>query len=275
LIVSSSKTNNSAEKSFDFASPIEWDKFYQEKNQQGEGDNTNKKTTMNIVEWHDSIDLKDIATSIASQRHSSCLLVGCGTSRLPEVLLEKCEKLNHLVLLDTSQTCLDLLEDWLSSTSSTKEETTTSAEAVTKRNIHYVCGDATKLGKYFCHKDNDSNDPSRSSISLPTQFDVIIDKGLTDALLCSEGWDGLLQQMFNEVSKVLSQGGQYLLISYQLPLSTKQFLIDTGNEIGLQWEFGIDLSSGADKQESSRNNDNNNSRRVSVAKATRTANVKE
>lgn len=78
------------------------------------------------------------------------------------------------------------------------------------------------------------------SSSIPNKnvtktIDCIFDKGLLDALLCSEGWNGLVERLFGEVSALLATGGSYILVSYQLPSSTKEFL----SKLGMRWEFGL------------------------------------
>jgi hypothetical protein len=71
---------------------------------------------------------------------------------------------------------------------------------------------------------------------------MIIDKGLTDTILCSEGWDGPLKRMLQQASTILTHDtGQYLLISYRLPQTTLDFLTDVGNKVGLEWEYDIVL----------------------------------
>ena len=55
------------------------------------------------------------------------------------------------------------------------------------------------------------------------------------------GW--ATEKLMYESAKVLSmETGQYLLISYELPSSTKEFLVDTGKTVGLTWDFDFDLA---------------------------------
>jgi hypothetical protein len=85
----------------------------------------------------------------------------------------------------------------------------------------YLCADATKLAEF-----------------VPTaSVDIIVDKGLMDALFCGEGWNGPIDSMVRQASKVLYPGGMYLLVSYRLMQSTKEFLAEVGDEVGLDWEF--------------------------------------
>jgi hypothetical protein len=97
-------------------------------------------------------------------------------------------------------------------------------EEVYGSSVEYTCGDATKLSSLWDEK----------------QFDIIVDKGLSDAILCGEGWNGPLAKLFQDAATVLRKGtGIYLLISYKLPSSTKEFLMEVGDEVGLEWEFDL------------------------------------
>jgi hypothetical protein len=154
-----------------------------------------------VVEWHSSVPLEVLADFVPLGG-STCLMVGCGTSDLPSVVYEK--RRANITLMDSSQTCVEQLSGHYGDTMS------------------YVCGDATRL----------------SSVLPPSKlYDVIIDKGLMDAIFCGEGWNGPIDSLVKESSKVLCSGGLYLLVSYRLPTSTKEFLTEVGTEVGLDWEF--------------------------------------
>jgi hypothetical protein len=154
-------------------------------------------------EWHSSIALDTISSFVPSD--ADCLMVGCGNSKLPAAVLSTCEN-PRIVLLDTSKTCLKQLEQVYGSA------------------VKYQCGDASKLADLW-------DTPS---------FDIIVDKGLTDAVLCGEGWDGILERVFEDASRVLREdSGVYLLISYKLPSSTKEFIREVGGKVGLDWKFDL------------------------------------
>ena len=256
-----SSSSSTAIKSFvDFSSTEYWEEFYQKEEEEEEGQ---EETTSSLAaaagvsrsssssssstlekevtatEWHSSISLDDIASMVP--QNGRCLIIGCGNSLLPDVLLQRQNPPGppkSLVLLDSSPTCLDQLRERYQDTTYSKIDT----------EIDYICGDVTRLSKYFDidneydDNDNDNDNNNRRGGGL---FDIIIDKGLTDAILCGEGWDYLLEKVLYESSKILSKdgSGRYLLISYQLPSSTKDFLIDVGKQVGLEWEFDYDLNS--------------------------------
>ena len=69
---------------------------------------------------------------------------------------------------------------------------------------------------------------------------MVIDKGLMDALLCNDGWDGLVEKLLTGIGSVLdSEHGTYLLVSYKLGRPTKKLLEKVGVSVGLNWEFDV------------------------------------
>jgi len=178
--------------SFDFSAPSEWDVYYE--------------NNPDVLEWHSSVPLERISSYITTEQ-SDVLLVGCGNSRLPETILSMhTGQGTRLVLLDTSQTCLDQLRQ------------------IHGYSVEYMCGNAVELDQLF---------PDR-------EFDMVLDKGLSDALFCSEGWNGPIEKLYKGAAKILRPGvGQYLLVSYKLPSSMQDFLRDVGEAVGLDWEFDL------------------------------------
>ena len=231
--------------SFDFSSAQGWDEFYKEP-QKHDSTTSQEKAETTATEWHPSVSLENIASAIPP--NGRCLIIGCGNSNLPDVILKQrdCPLPKSLVLLDTSQTCLDQLrERHLQIEGSSSSDNGTGAKvSFESTEIEYVCGDVTQLSTYFDipNVDESAEHDVEKHNNVGALFDMIIDKGLTDALLCGEGWDGPLEKLMCESAKILSkETGQYLLISYELPSSTKRFLVEIGNEVGLKWDFDFDL----------------------------------
>ncbi len=233
-----------AMESFDFSSAKGWDQFYKKTGNQDQifssrDDGSSPTETTSTTEWHPSVCLEDVASLVPP--NGKCLIIGCGNSNLPDIILQQRNRPppRSLVLLDTSQTCLTQLQERHQRIESSSANITGTKSQVTlsSTEIGYVCGDVTKLSNYF------AADVMTDSYEIEGKpFDIIIDKGLTDALLCGEGWDGPLEKLLQESAKVLSvENGQYLLISYELPSSTKEFLVDIGHEVGLEWDFAFDL----------------------------------
>mmetsp|Transcript_21239 Transcript_21239/g.50209 ORF Transcript_21239/g.50209 Transcript_21239/m.50209 type:complete len:310 (+) Transcript_21239:17-946(+) len=261
--------------SFDFASKAEWDRFYQ-KTTNIDGETivpAAAAAAAATTEWHSSVPLDDIAMTVPP--NGRCLVIGCGNSVLPERILQRNDGPRSLVLLDSSSACLDQLRHRY-------RDVTGVAGNDSNTEIEYVCGDAIQLSRYFNavgHVDDSEERPNGNLVGDQSQdsqnkqgeesssFDIIIDKGLTDAILCGEGWDGPLEQLLYESAKVLSMGtGKYLLISYKLPSSTKDFLVTVGKTFGLEWEFDFDLPSVAVPHETC---DRKAYQRVSIAMARR------
>ncbi len=160
--------------------------------------------TIDTVEWHSSVPLERVASYVPNP-NADILMVGCGNSKLPETILSCCQN-PKIVLLDSSPTCLDQLMKLYGS------------------DMKYVCGDAIKLERFFPEE----------------RFDIIVDKGLSDAIFCSEGWNGPLEKLYQGAANILHPGtGKYLLISYKLSSSTKEFLRQVGDDVGLEWEFDL------------------------------------
>jgi EEF1A lysine methyltransferase 4 len=161
-----------------------------------------------VVEWHSSVSLEMIADLVPIR--SNCLVVGCGNSNLPRFIHDQTPNIS-ITCLDSSQTCLDQLK---------------TLHASDCPRMSFLCGDAVNLSYTL---DNGSCG----------SYDSIVDKGLVDALMCGEGWNGPVAQLFADVGKVLMPGGSYILVCYKLSASTREFLQQVGNEASLSWTFDL------------------------------------
>jgi SAM-dependent methyltransferase len=189
----------SIDASFDFSSALGWEQYYQR--------NSSDEDT--VLEWHSSIPLEVVASYCFGRfdngSEQNVLMPGCGMSRLTDAVLES-GRTTNITLLDSSQTCIDQLK----------------LRYKHLARISYVCGDAVKLS---------------TTLGACQLYDVIVDKGLMDALFCGEGWNGPVAKLLEEASQLLHPKGVYLLVSYRLPRSTKKFVTEVGDKIGLTWEF--------------------------------------
>lgn len=163
-----------------------------------------------VMEWHASVSLDRIASYIPQEPgDAAVLIIGCGNSKLPATIRSYCHDAK-IVLLDSSPTCLYQLMQLYGS------------------DMEYICANAVQLERLF---------PER-------KFDIIIDKGLSDAILCSEGWNGPLEELYTGAASILRPScGRYLLVSYRLPTATKEFLDQIGQMVGLAWDFDIKTDS--------------------------------
>ena len=204
---------------FDFSSKAGWDGFYKSRLHDGTVDSrdASSETTMTFepFEWHSSLPHSRVFDALPpSANTGSVLLVGCGTSTMPVELYDLHEGKTRVVCMDYSEPCLEQLKaSW----------------GEGRKNLSFVCGDATRLHEVdFAPGDG--------------TFDAIIDKGLVDALMCSESWDGDVEKLLTCAAEILKPNGigEYLLVSYKLTTSTKEFLVDVGDKIGLHWKFGLE-----------------------------------
>ena len=156
------------------------------------------------------------------------VLIGCGTSELPEYILDHpSNPWRQLVLVDSSRTCMQLLQDRYQ-------------PRYTNHELVYLCGDVTRLAQLLedSHHAQEDGDDDNDANTPPVLVDCVYDKGLLDALLCGEGWDTGVLRLLYQVSRVLHPGGSYLIVSYPLPESTQAFLMHQGQSVGLtNWTF--------------------------------------
>jgi hypothetical protein len=211
----------------DFSSPYFWDEFYEqqlssleEQEEPPEENNKTKNSTTSafVFEWHDSISLPDLAALVPPD--SSCLMVGCGNSFLPQAVLDRNDNI-HITLLDTSRTCLEQLQDQYCAD-----------------NVTLVCGSATEMASHFVGPYYFADNPN------PTYFDSIVDKGLTDALMCGDGWERPMEKLLKESSKVFhpQRGGRYILVSYKIGAAIQELFQEMCDAVSedLVWEWEFD-----------------------------------
>lgn len=253
---------------YDFSSKQGWDDFYQQATIHSEeakvkDDEVKKKESSlfskneQIIikpfefEWHNSLDTLSILSSLPTpsavqqgdddndDKVLKILLVGNGNSNLPKIIHEHYNDRSdnngnvygkvNILALDYSQPCIDMLRKVY--------------DKIYYPHMHFVCGDATKLVDCIqdYYKDKSQSSHSSADNNDEISFDVIIDKGLMDAMMCDEGWNASVERYIEGVSELLqkSKKGKFLLISYKLNQSTKEYLFDIGDKFGLEWDFDI------------------------------------
>jgi len=209
---------------FDFSSCAEWDRFYKEAEMSSNSICTDDaRKVPKYYDWHASLPNELVIGQIPDTA-TNVVVVGCGTSYLPQQLY------NHrvtrdqqitIVCLDYSKICIDQLQHFY-------EQSVQKAFTSTNNNssMSFVHGDATCLVESL----------GEENIG---QVDVILDKGLIDALMCGDGWDGDVERLFSGVSSLLRSNGLYLLISYKLSRSVQALLMQIGEACGIDWKFDI------------------------------------
>ncbi|CAB9508293.1 Thiopurine S-methyltransferase (TPMT) [Seminavis robusta] len=167
-----------------------------------------------VFEWHDSIPLDELALLIPS--NSRCLMVGCGNSNLPRIVLDRNDNI-HVTLLDNSPICIEQLK----------------AQYRQSDHVACVCASAT--------------DMSSSQSLVDSSFDSIVDKGLTDAFMCGEGWETSVQALLRESSQIVKTPATYLLVSYKMTPAVQTIFQNLSDQVSgdamQQWEWDFDIQS--------------------------------
>ena len=71
-------------------------------------------------------------------------------------------------------------------------------------------------------------DVSDMTLYRDNYFDIVIDKGTLDALLCDANADINVRQMIDEIKRVLKDGGNYIVISFHKPCDIQPRLKSAG-----------------------------------------------
>jgi SAM-dependent methyltransferase len=144
--------------------------------------NTRYKADSEPFDWYQPWEnVKSFALPLLTERKCA-LNIGCGTSRMTSLLLE--DGFEEVVGFDISSVVIEK-----------------SKKAYAKeRRIKWICGDVLSMTAIESDK-----------------FDVVLDKGTLDSLICGGCSQKKVGQMMSEVSRVLKPGGVFMDISYGLP----------------------------------------------------------
>eukprot|EP00744_Colponema_vietnamica_P001055 GILI01001795.1.p1 GENE.GILI01001795.1~~GILI01001795.1.p1 ORF type:complete len:208 (+),score=61.85 GILI01001795.1:40-663(+) len=142
--------------------------------------------------------LKDIFLPFVQPSHR-IIMVGAGNSRLSEEMWD--EGFHQILNIDISRVVVKAMEE----------------KYRDKPGLTYMYMDARNI---------DFPDGS---------FDVAVDKGTMDALLCGENSTKNVQSMVSEVYRVLAPGGVYLIVSYGQPDQRTLYL----EREDLNWEVKV------------------------------------
>jgi hypothetical protein len=210
---------------------------------------TPSAATQSIVfefEWHNSIPHSAIIDEIMGNKESvgsrkgypkkQVLLVGTGNSRLPIELYDfgRGDEI-QVTCIDYSQPCIDMLMEM---------------HAKDCPGMKFICGDVTDLENVLdTNVGNCENRRIKGNIERgccdECRYDYIVDKGLLDALMCNDGWDGesgAVRRYFQQARKVMKSNGKIVLMTYKVNASTMEFLELVGNELGIAWEENVQKS---------------------------------
>lgn len=132
-------------------------------------------------EWYQSYEgMEETLASFLTQ-DSKVLVPGCGNSRLSEEIYEK--KTKKVTSVDISSVAIEAMKE----------------KHPDRPGLTYSIMDVRKLDFH------------------PGVFDVIVDKGTLDSLLCSDEADRNAALACAEYSRVLAPGGVCLILSYGVP----------------------------------------------------------
>jgi hypothetical protein len=206
-----------------------------------ESSSSSSSLSPSVYEWHSHIPHSAIIDAIRpsilmassslsssrdddddARRHvASILLVGCGNSALPRYLNDA---FVNVVAGDVRVTCLDYSPVCIE----TMKLAYGKNDAYS--NIDFVVGDATNLGGVIWNAEDCGGRPP---------VDVVIDKGLLDALMCGEGHD--VERLMSGINDVLTPNdwGMHVLICFPLSASMRRTLEGTLSAGGLAWDFDV------------------------------------
>jgi SAM-dependent methyltransferase len=158
------------------------------------------------------------------------LVVGTGNSRLPRELYDCATRGEiQVTCLDYSQPCIEMLKEM---------------HASDCPNMNFLCGDVTdlenviRMNEDYYRECDDSTVQHGGDMQEEWKYDCIVDKGLMDALMCNDGWDGnngSVPRYFQQARRVMKSHGKIILITYKVNESKMEFLHMVGNDIGIQW----------------------------------------
>ena len=161
--------------------------------------NERYKGDLEPFEWYQSYDnlRPHLMQILQKYNNPSVLVLGCGTSRLSESLYN--DGITRITNIDYSEICINQMREKYSNFAEMK----------------FLTMDCLDL-------DFDSS-----------CFDVVLDKGTLDSILCGMNAQDNSMRALKEVRRVLKPGGIYLCISYGMPEYRINFL---GFE-GCNWEI--------------------------------------
>lgn len=153
-----------------------------------------------------NIDLQD-PNSLEKQRQQSILMLGCGNSKLGEEMVTDGGFRGPIVQVDVSNNVVGTMRERCS-------------ELVSEGFMNFVQDDATELSAF---RDG--------------MIDACLDKGLMDAIFCSDDFHQM-HKIQNTVSRVLRPGGSFVFFSFSRPefLLPKLMMIDEASfsRLGIQ-----------------------------------------
>jgi len=143
-------------------------------------------------EWLLSFEeLQEQILDLLPRRNVEVLIPGCGKSNLPARLVEN--GFRHL-------TCIDFAPNVISEMK----------ERHSALELDWIVMDALEMGM------------------LPSScFDIVLDKGLVDSVVCSEQSSTCMQRLVEGMHRVLRENGLYILISHGKPATRIPYFLES------------------------------------------------
>jgi len=159
--------------------------------QYGKSDYWNERYTRETdpFDWYQRYDALGSIFKKYMKPTDKILVVGCGNSRLSEDMYKDGYK--NITNIDISGVVIKAMEQKHKDYSG----------------MTYKVMDVTSMPEYAAGS-----------------FDVIIDKGTLDAVLCGEGSVSSCDKMLSEISRVLKAGGTFLMVTYAEPETRLRYL---------------------------------------------------
>jgi len=152
-------------------------------------------------EWYQEYGaLQHILSRYITPKQTTALVVGCGTSNLSEELHRA--QCKNVVSIDFSQVCID----------------------INKKKY------ANQQGMQFGHMD------VRKLEFGPNRFDLIIDKGTLDSILCADDAEVAAAKAISECSRVLQPGGVFVMVSHAAP-EHREALLKVPNDQFVHYQY--------------------------------------
>lgn len=150
------------------------------------------KQARGLFDWYaDYSQIKQIMDNMGLSKSDRILMVGCGNSKLSEQMYD--DGFTNIVNTDISPACIEHMKKHYENS---------------EKKMEWMVMDATDL------KFEDQS------------FELVIDKGTIDALVCGTHVDATLK-LLREMSRVTKVGHQFLVITYMGPEGRKLFWEDS------------------------------------------------
>jgi ubiquinone/menaquinone biosynthesis C-methylase UbiE len=165
-----------------------------------------------IFEWYQEYShIKNILNKYINNNNNhnynahnkfNILVAGCGTSNLSQDILQYVDNKNiSIVNIDYSSVCIDICKK----------------RYINNSSLQFLLSDLRKLD------------------ILDNKFDLCVDKGTIDSLMCSEDNEVNAMKAVGEIHRTLKEGGNLLMISHAAPENREYLFKGNNNNPAGDW----------------------------------------